>query len=338
MENNIVLPEQVQAKYDDKRFPTIWHAMVGSALMYAPVYAVLFLITAILGTNYGNLFKTEFGSDMFSATLSQFFAVLIVPVLMMLITKRDFKATLRLNKNINILQVLLLGIFSVSIFFLLQIINGMFITMLSGFLGEPSPSNISDATNITQLLFEIVIVGGLPAICEEIFFRGFVLRAFERKSPIIAIIMSALIFAIMHGNLQQLVYAFLCGIILGTVVVLTDSLFAGCMIHFTLNTISVILSYPPINNMYVDFVTNNAYIFSSIVMLVLPVIAAGSLTLFILHTLSRNKDKYGKKVPSELAYASLMPQEKSWEKSVKAVAWIVFILVNVFFMFISWFM
>lgn len=338
MENSFVLPENVQAKYDNKRFPKIWHAITGVALMYVPVYTVLFLITMVLGTDYSVLFKTEFGSDMFSAVLSQFFAVLIIPVLFMLITKRDMKATLRLNKNLNILQVLLLAVFSVSVFFLLQIINGMFITGVSGFLGEPSQSgSITDAINITQLLFEIVIIGGLPAICEEIFFRGFVMRAFERKSPVTAVIMSALIFAIMHGNLQQLVYAFLCGIILGTVVMLTDSLLAGCMIHFTLNTLSVIISYPPISDLYTNYATNYAYIFSSVVMLVLPIIAAGAMALFVMHSLSRNKIKYGEKVPNDLKYAHLMPKEQNWERTLTIISWVIFVATNVFFMFISWY-
>lgn len=338
MENSPVLPKEIQVKYDDKRFPKIWHAVLGAALMYVPIYTVLFLIIINLGTDYSVLFNTEFGSDMFSSILSQFFAVLIIPILLLLITKRDIKATLRLNKNLDILQVLLLAVFSLCIFFLLQIINGIFITGISGFLGEPVQSNgITDATSITQLLFEIVIIGGLSAICEEIFFRGFVLRAFERKSPIVAIIMSSLIFAIMHGNLQQIFYAFLCGIILGTVVILTDSLLAGCMIHFTLNTLSVIISYPPINSIYIDFANNYRYIFSYVVMLALPTVSLIAMALFVSYTLSKNKKIYGKNVPTDLQYPSLMPKEQQWEKVIEIISWVIFILTNVFCMLINWY-
>ncbi|MBE7091936.1 MAG: CPBP family intramembrane metalloprotease [Clostridiales bacterium] len=339
MENKIVLPESAQAKYDNLRFPKIWHAVLGSALMYVPVYAVVFLITLTLGVNYTSYFKTEFGADMFSAVLSQFFAVLIIPVFILLVSKRDISATVRLKKNLNVIQILLLVVFSISAFLLLQTINSFFIMWLSSFLGEPSDiSNITDASNIPQLLFEIVIVGGLPAICEELFFRGFVMRAFERKSRVFAVLMSSFIFAVMHGNLQQLSYAFLCGIILGTVVMITDSLLAGCMIHFTFNTLSVIISYPPISEIYTHYATNYVYIFSAVVMLVLPIIAVSSLVLFIMHSLKRNRNKYNCSVPTDLKYAHLMPLEKPWEKAIKSVSWIIFIGVNVLFMIANWYM
>lgn len=338
MENNTVLPEKIQAKYDDKRFPKIWHAVLGGAVMYIPVYTVVFLLAYLTGSNYQDAFRTEFGGDMFSAILSQFFAVIIIPVILMLITKRDIISTIRLKKNIDVLQVLLLSVFAVCGFFLLQTINGIFITIVSGVLGEPSnSSSIVDATNPTQLLFEIVIIGGLPAIFEEIFYRGFVMRAFERKSRIMAILMSSLMFAIMHGNLQQLAYAFVCGIILGTVVTLTDSLLAGCVIHFTLNTISVIISYPPINDLYVLYAEKYMFIFSSVVLLVLPVFACGALALFIIYTLKKNKKLYGSRVPTDLKHPKLMPKETKGERVIKTISWIAFIVINVLFMALNWF-
>ncbi len=334
MENYEVLPGKVQAKYDDLRFPKIWHALLGVAVMYVPVYTVAFISSILLAMfNDGTLFNTEFGEYMLNGVISQFFGILIIPLFMILVTRRDMGSTLRLKKNIDILQVLLLGIFSLGIFFILQIANNVFISTASGFLGEPSESTSVDALNLTQLMFEIVIVAGLPAICEEIFFRGYVMRAFERKSKIQAILMSAIIFAIMHGNFKQLVYAFLCGIILGSVVMLTDSLFAGCVVHFTLNATTVLFNYPPINNVYMDIVTKYEYIFSSIVVLVLPVIALGAMALFIIYTLKKNKKHYGLSVPSEMNYASLMPSEKS---GAKTILWIAFIVINVIFMLSNW--
>ena len=337
MEDYTVLPEIIQAKYDDKRFPKIWHAVLGVAVMYVPIYTVLTLIMLATGGAYETFFNSEFGLDMFNGVISQFFAILSVPLFMLLVTKRDMGVTLRLKKNIDILQVLLLAIFSIGVFFLLQIINSMFMTSFSGFIGEPSESgSMVDATNLTQVMFQIVIVAGLPAICEEIFFRGFVMRAFERKSQIKAILMSAIIFAVMHGNFKQLVYAFLCGIILGTVVTLTDSLLAGCVVHFTLNAISVLFSYPPINDLYIHYASNYEYIFSSVIMLVLPVLAFGAMALFILYTLKKNKKKYGFSVPTDMSLTYIMQNETSGEKVIKTISWIAFILINVIFMFTSW--
>lgn len=59
---------------------------------------------------------------------------------------------------------------------------------------------------------------GAP-IAEEILFRGLILRKLEPHGKRFAVIMSAFAFAVFHGNLVQIPYAFLVGLILGYVAV-----------------------------------------------------------------------------------------------------------------------
>ena len=76
--------ENLKAHFDHKRFPALWQAMVGCSLMQFIVAIPLLIITFILGSDYGKYFRTEFGEYMFNAILSQFFAVLIIPLLFIL--------------------------------------------------------------------------------------------------------------------------------------------------------------------------------------------------------------------------------------------------------------
>ncbi len=330
--------EQIKAYYDHKRFPLLWQAILGCAIMQFTATIPLTAIELFSGGNSSQLFRTDFGETMFNAVISQFFAVLIVPLFLLLICKKDMRATLRLKKNIDFVQILLLLLMCVGLFFAVQLINSFFIAGLSSVIGMPSDvGNMPDAINISQLLFELVIVAGLPSICEEIFFRGFVMRAFERYSPVLAVLLSAVAFAVMHGNLQQLLYAFILGIVLGTVVMLTDSLLAGTVMHFTLNAFSVIISYPPIYAMYEELLTDYPAIYFIGSIALLPIIAVPAFILFMKYTRKKNTKKYNAPIVSELEYPALMPKPASGEKALYIIGWIGFVGINVLSMLLLWF-
>lgn len=79
-----------------------------------------------------------------------------------------------------------------------------------------------------------------PAVCEEIAFRGFLLSGFRRTGrTMLAIVLSSLLFGIMHLIPQQVFNAALVGLVLGFVAVKTDSLLPGILFHFCYNGLEV---------------------------------------------------------------------------------------------------
>lgn len=75
--------------------------------------------------------------------------------------------------------------------------------------------------------FSMFLYAGVGApIMEEIIFRGVVLRHLEPYGKRFAIVMSAFLFGIFHGNLVQIPYAFLVGLVLGYVAVEYNILWA----------------------------------------------------------------------------------------------------------------
>lgn len=326
---------QMAAAYDDKRFPTKWQAMIGSASMQIMGVVASLLIVQMASAK---LFQTMFGYTMFSYVCSQLIMVVSIPLFMMLVCKKDLRTTVRLKKGVSGGQVLLLLIISMGAFFLCQQLNGIFVQLMSSFLGEPADlGDMDSAQNLSQLLFQVVIVAGLPAICEELFFRGFVLRAFERISVIAAVVLSSVVFAVMHGNLQQLVYAFLIGIILGTVVTVSDSLVPGMIIHFLMNLFSVVISYGPIFDKYVAFADNYSLEYVLLVFVISPAVLAIGLMLFIKYTRSRNMHLYNAHFVSDLKYPRLMPPQKGGGTALYIVGWILFVFFNVLSMLALWF-
>ncbi len=93
------------------------------------------------------------------------------------------------------------------------------------------------------LLLSVIATAVIPALVEEFAFRGIVLGKLLPFGESFAIVTSALIFGIMHGNFEQMPFAVLVGFILGYIRVKSDSLWIVILIHFSNNFISVINDY-----------------------------------------------------------------------------------------------
>lgn len=85
-------------------------------------------------------------------------------------------------------------------------------------------------------------VAVIPALVEEYAIRGIVMMPARKYGDWFAIISSAAIFGIMHGNLVQAPFAFIVGIGIGYLVIVTGSMWTGVMIHFCNNFFSVFIS------------------------------------------------------------------------------------------------
>jgi len=87
-------------------------------------------------------------------------------------------------------------------------------------------------------LFKVAVVA---PVFEELIFRGIIMHGFMRNYPkVIAIFMSALLFALFHLNPWQFPATFILGLLLGWVMVITRNIFA-CIIGHSINNLMVLL-------------------------------------------------------------------------------------------------
>lgn len=90
-----------------------------------------------------------------------------------------------------------------------------------------------------KLVLSILTTAIIPGFVEELLFRGVILTNLlpYGKSP--AILISAVLFGLMHQNPAQMFYATMAGVVLGLVYVRTRSIWGGVLIHFMNNLFSV---------------------------------------------------------------------------------------------------
>jgi len=123
-------------------------------------------------------------------------------------------------------------------------------------LGSLIPSSwlqelMPELPNTAEKAFDLVlkdrwgyfIVGLLAPLSEELVFRGAILRELLKwkENPWIGIIISAMLFSLVHMNPVQMPHAFLVGILLGWLYYRTDSIIPGVTWHWVNNTIAYVM-------------------------------------------------------------------------------------------------
>lgn len=89
------------------------------------------------------------------------------------------------------------------------------------------------------IMFLMVAVNA--PLAEEFVFRGAIYQGYKSSaSPFKAILLSALLFGLMHLNFNQAGYAFVLGIAMALLVEATDSIWASFICHLTVNARSVV--------------------------------------------------------------------------------------------------
>ena len=87
-----------------------------------------------------------------------------------------------------------------------------------------------------SFLVSLIGVGLIPAFFEEFVVRGGMLNSYIGTGRLRAsVLLTALLFGLQHMNLTQLFYAFVVGIVLALLFVLTDSIWPGILFHFMNN-------------------------------------------------------------------------------------------------------
>lgn len=103
---------------------------------------------------------------------------------------------------------------------------------------------ISDTANVSEapMAGVIIAVALIPAICEELFFRGIVLAEYRIYGTFNSVVFSALCFAMIHFSIVSFPLYFFSGLVLGVTAALTGSVFAPIIIHFISNVLSIYIS------------------------------------------------------------------------------------------------
>ncbi len=247
---------------------------------------LLLLCILILGIFYIGSFATiKLG---FLGVLVQQLLILLLPVCYGWYVKTDFKKLFSLKapglKGVLASLCFLAGGFC---------LNLVLSSVLSMFLKDSSESLQAQFDFLLQAPFWaiVVVMAVLPAIGEELMFRGFVFGTMKGKtSPVMAVLMTGFIFGCYHFSLVKLIPTAFLGCLLAVLVYRTGSIFPAMLMHFANNFISLFVSkyqeqlsetYPALMNL--DFGGGQVMVFAGMIL-------AGGIFLWLGWRISRKKE------------------------------------------------
>ena len=159
------------------------------------------------------------------------------------------------------------------------------------FNSEPIITAFLNMDTIWDLLYTIFVIAIIPAIGEELFFRGYLQQTIGNwlSNHHKAIVLTGFLFSAIHLDIQAIIPRFLLGVFLGYLYYWGRNLWLPILAHFTNNSLAVIFSFPLFK------VENGAYsVFSKTKidpMLALFSFCSSALLIYILYqNLSIKKD------------------------------------------------
>lgn len=197
----------------------------------------LFLYTVIMamfGSIGSGLLYTVDESGFLSLASSQL--LLVLPTVLYICRWRiPVKDFLRIGR-LPILNILLLVLFSFSIIPFLNFLNVFSMLFARNVIANTASQIIGNQS----LAVSLFVIAFLPGAMEEAVYRGAFYNEYRKVSLRKGLLLSALLFALMHLNLNQFIYAFAMGLIFPLLVEANNSILASLLVHFIINANSVI--------------------------------------------------------------------------------------------------
>lgn len=102
----------------------------------------------------------------------------------------------------------------------------------------------------SQILFNLLVFAALPAICEEIFFRGFLqTQLYKWVNPHLAVWIGAFIFSLVHFQVPGLLSRMVPAVLLGYFFYSTKNVLPCILAHFFYNVLSILFTYVSENSL-----------------------------------------------------------------------------------------
>ncbi|MEG1581881.1 MAG: type II CAAX endopeptidase family protein [Clostridia bacterium] len=292
-----IKPTKLGSKFDFK------DSSLGSVVFVVLQYSILILLTIL--TDNGVIFT--FASTIISQILLELmfaFSVLIVAK----INKKNVFESTTLNKKPNIVSTLLCVVIAVICLYGFNGLTSFFITFLEKIGYTPSSGNIV-IPNFGIFILYVIAMCIIPAISEEMLFRGLIFNGLKDRGVKKAVLVSALLFMLMHGSPDQTIHQFILGVLLAYVFYYTGSLWYPIIIHFLNNFIVVFITFITYGQT-TDVVTDNTWggIISTGIMSVVFAVISGLLIYFIIIKLLK-KRKERDEIKLQVTNAHLMGVE-----------------------------
>lgn len=203
------------------------------------VYTILFILFISLTG-----LTTLSDSYLVSLSISQLCMVLPAGIYLFIMRDRADKENKSIRKRLGLNRVRPLPLMA-SVIMGFAIIP--FISMINSvsmlFVKNITDSKVTAAAENHSLWFMLLLVAVVPALAEELIYRGIYFGVYRRAGVVYGALFAALLFALMHGNMNQFAYAMVAGFLFAMTDYAGNSVAYSVIMHIIINGVSILSLY-----------------------------------------------------------------------------------------------
>ena len=129
-----------------------------------------------------------------------------------------------------------------------QLVN----SLLGAIRGAPISNPVADMTASSPLWVNLLFVGILAPVMEEIFYRKLVIDRLRRYGDLPAILLSGIAFGLVHGNFSQFFYAATLGCLFGYIYLNTGRIRYTIFLHMGINLVGGVYTSEMLKHLNLD--------------------------------------------------------------------------------------
>ena len=247
---------------------------------------LVYIVASICGADLENI--TENTVYVIFATLVSPIAFVLTFVIINKVSRTNYITALGVKRKFSIKYLLVTIFLSLVCVFGMSNFVSLFDAVLAkiGFNGSyalPIPMD-----NFGYLVLNLILLAVLPAICEELVFRGIIFNGLKQYGNMKAVFLSATLFMLVHSSVEQTVYPFFVGIVLALLMLRTNNIIYPILLHFLNNAIVVVINYISVQSGAVsEFTLSTFNILFAIALAILAVLCI----VIVFKIILKNKNK-----------------------------------------------
>ena len=212
-----------------------------SIFLYMLISSAIMAIASIAVTNIFPSSSDEFLSKPLYLWAMNVLAMYVISFPIFVLLVRKMNKTFRSKKRISIKEFVKLFLVAQALMYVGNLIGTLLISIVEGIFGFTSSNPTSELISESPMWIIITVVVIIGPVIEELIFRKLLMDRLGIYGDRIAIIFSAVAFGLFHGNVYQLFYATLLGLLLAYVYSKTADIRYSILLHMLINFVGSVI-------------------------------------------------------------------------------------------------
>ena len=205
-------------------------------------YSIASILFLIILSNIIAVIRPEILNNINIATIITAICNYVLPLPILLLLMRKLDSTEIKKNNLGFKTFLKYLCITFTLMWIGNITGTIITNLLSFTIQNDIANPIQNLINSTDLWLNLILISLIGPIFEEIIFRKILIDRTIKYGPLASILVSAIIFGLIHGNLNQFCYTVLVGGFFAYVYIKTGQIKYSIGLHIILNMLGSVLS------------------------------------------------------------------------------------------------